>query len=79
MNLQSMRKEISDLRGSLLYKYEPVCKSFYSWSKGHLPKPKVKPTGKLIPTHELSCSIAEIAEKGIRNKVFSRKYLILIH
>jgi hypothetical protein len=28
MNIQSMRKEIRELRNSLLYKYEPVCKAF---------------------------------------------------
>jgi hypothetical protein len=28
MNLQSMRNEIRELRNSLLYKYEPVCKAF---------------------------------------------------
>lgn len=28
MNLQSMRKEIRELRNSILYKYEPVCKAF---------------------------------------------------
>jgi len=28
MNIQSMRKEIQELRNSLLYKHEPVCKAF---------------------------------------------------
>jgi hypothetical protein len=28
MNLQNMRKEIRELRNSLLYKYEPVCRAF---------------------------------------------------
>jgi len=49
MNLPSMRKEISDLRDSLLYKYEPVCKAFIIGAKDTYRSPNVKPTGKLIP------------------------------
>jgi hypothetical protein len=33
MNIQSMRKEIRELRDSLLYKYEPVCKAFVLGTK----------------------------------------------
>jgi hypothetical protein len=28
MNIQSIRKEIKELRDSFLYKYEPACKAF---------------------------------------------------
>lgn len=42
MNLQSMRKEIQELRNFLLYKDEPVCKAFIMGAKDSPTEEEIK-------------------------------------